>query len=607
MLTPKFLSDIEFNDVVELYNKLNIDITADIITRVSQMQDIIPSTIHELNILKQTNGTEIFNQALEETSMLTAQTKKLLKQLFEDMSKEDIEGYKELYEYRDKPFKLSDTQYKILNQGLKETNKTLKNFTNTIAFQSKQAYMEAVDSAYMKVASGAFDYATAIHAACQELAEKGITLKDKLGRKLQLEVAVRRNVMTGIQQTANNINRDIEEYLGCDGYEVTAHLGARPTHAEAQGKQYAISHRTKISKDYPLWSEVESLWSEYNCRHTYFGIILGISEPKYTDKELKNFKEATVTLNGKKVPYYEATQKQRQLENAIRKQKRTVQTLEKANLDNKIEKSQLAQLRRKYKDFCKETGLEKDYQRLQVAKDVVTNDNKGSIIKEQTKKKIKIAKTFSTQTKYNDISEEEYFKLQEIHRKNITENIRNSIYVTNWDNMQILNKYGYINSNYSRHINYIKRTGDIEVFTTKQIKELNKTISNLETAIKNNKIDKNIQATRYLDIEWFKDKLDKQTYHEIKEMKKFEKLKELKGKVVLDNQFISGSLQEEFNVYSNRKVKMIIQADKGTNAFITENKMEREIIFNNSKLLIKEISINDSNIIEIIVKILKGG
>lgn len=194
----------------------------------------------------------------------------------------------------------------------------------------------------------------------------------------------------------------------------------------------------------------------------------------------------------------------------------------------------------------------------------------------------------------------------ENHRKNITEDIRNSIYVTNWDNMQTLNKYGYINSNYSKHINYIKRTGDTEAFSQKEIKEFNKTISNLEIAIKNNKIDKDIQATRYLDVEWLEDKLDTKTYNEIRYMKKFDKLKELKEKQVLDNQFISGSLQEEFNVYSDRKLRMIIQAEKGTNAFITENKMEREIIFDSSKLLIKKISIDDNNIIEIIVKIMKG-
>lgn len=380
MLTPEYLSFIEFNDVVKIYEQLNIDITSDIIKRVSQMQDITETTKKQLKILKQTNGTEIFNNALERTTMLTSATKEALKNIFQDMAKEDIQGYKELYEYRNKPFKLSELQYKILNQGLKDTNKLLKNFTNTIAFQSQQAYVDTVDSAYMKVSSGAFDYATAINTACQELTDKGITLKDKLGRNVQLEVAVRRNVLTGIQQTANNINRDIEEYLGCDGYEVTAHMGARPTHAEAQGKQYALNKQDANKYNIGLWKDVEDLWSEYNCRHTYFGIILGISEPVYGELELNEMKEATVTFKGKEIPYYEATQKQRQYENAIRKQKRKVQILERANKDTVIEKSQLSQLQKKYKDFCKETGLEKDFARVRVAK-VVTNKEKDDKIK----------------------------------------------------------------------------------------------------------------------------------------------------------------------------------------------------------------------------------
>jgi len=401
MLSPEYLNLIEFNDVVELYNKLNIEITADIIKRVAKMQDITETSKKQLRILKQTNGTEIFNNALKETSMLTAQTKKALKLLFDDMTQEDIKGYKELYKYRDKPFKLNDTQYKILNQGLKATNRMLKNFTNTIAFESQQAYIETVDSAYFKVASGAVDYTTAINTACQELANKGITLKDKLGRSVQLEVAVRRNVMTGIQQTANNINRDIEDYLGCNGYEVTAHLGARPSHAEEQGKQFAITKENANKYNIGLWSDVVDLWSEYNCRHTYFGVILGISEPKYTDKELKSFKNAKVNFNGKKNPYYEATQKQRQLENSIRKQKRTVQILEKSNLDNKLEKHKLAQLQKKYNDFCKETGLEKDYQRLQVAKNNSTKPIKSSIIELPNYKQAVIPKEKFTQYALN--------------------------------------------------------------------------------------------------------------------------------------------------------------------------------------------------------------
>lgn len=380
MLTPEYLNLIEFNDVVEIYDQLNIDIMADIIKRVSAMDDISSTTKQQLEILLQTNGTEIFNETLEKTAMLTAETKRALKELFTDMAKEDIQGYRELYEYRERPFKLNETQYKILNQGLKQTNRTLRNFTNTIAFQSKQIYVNAVDEAYMKVVSGAFDYQSAISTACQELANKGITLKDKLGRNVQLEVAVRRNVMSGIQHTANNINRDIEEYLGCDGYEVTAHIGARPTHAIAQGKQYAVTKEDAKKYGVDWWYDtvdgetIEELWNDYNCRHNYFGIILGVSEPKYTEKELEYFKNAKVKLNGKEIPYYEGTQKQRQLENMIRKTKRSIQILEKAGQDATIQKTSLNQLQKQLKSFCAETGLQKDYSRLKVT--AVKNQSK---------------------------------------------------------------------------------------------------------------------------------------------------------------------------------------------------------------------------------------
>ncbi len=401
MLTPEYLNLIEFNDVVELYNKLNIEITADIIDRISKMQNITSTTKKQLKILLQTNGSEIFNEALRKTSLLTADTKKALMKLYENMAKEDMQGYKELYQYRNKPFKLSETQYKILNEGLKQTNRTLKNLTNTIAFQSKQMYVNAVDEAYGKVVSGAFDYNSAINSAVHELANKGVTLKDKAGRNIQLEVAVRRNVLGGIQQTANEINRNIEEYLGCDGYEVSAHIGARPTHAEAQGKQYAINHKTKISKNYPLWKDVEDLWKENNCRHSYYGIILGVSEPMYSNKELKQFKNATVSMNGKKVPYYEATQKQRQIENNIRNQKRKIQILDRSNIDTTVDKVKLSQLQKELTSFCNETGLKKDYNRVRIGNYSSTKLSKSSIIKLPNYKEAVIPKEKFTQYALN--------------------------------------------------------------------------------------------------------------------------------------------------------------------------------------------------------------
>lgn len=368
MLEADYLDLIEFNDVVDIYTQLNIDITEDIIRRVQSMGDISQSTKNQIKILVQTNGQEVFNETLIKCSSLSNETKQALMEVYRDMAKEDIQTYKELYKYRDKPFKLSATQYRILNTGLKRTDRTLKNFTNTIAFNSQQIYKNAVDEAYQQVISGAFDYTTAINRTCQKLADSGVTLKDKAGRNVQLEVAVRRNVLTGIRQTADEINRDIEDELGCDGYEVSAHNGARPSHAEQQGKQFAKNKSDAKKFGVGYWGDVEDLWKEYNCHHTYTGIILGVSKPIYTDKQLNSFKNAKVKLNGELVPLYEAKQKQRACENTIRHKKRAIQILEQTGQDTTEAKIQLKNAQKKLTALCKETGLEKDYSRTKITK-----------------------------------------------------------------------------------------------------------------------------------------------------------------------------------------------------------------------------------------------
>lgn len=368
MLTPEKLSKFEFNKVVELYEQLNINISSDIIRRIEKMGNITETSKYQIKKLTQLNGKEIFNKALLETAKLDSQTVSALKSIYEEMAKIDIQGFKELYDYADKPFELSASQYQILNEGIKATNKELKNFTKSIAFGSQQLYINTVDEAFNKVVTGAFDYNTAIKQAYNKVAEQGITLKDSANRNVQLDVAIRRNVLGGIQNTANAMNRDIEEYLGCDGYEVTAHVGARDSHAIAQGKQYAISKKDANKYKVGFWGDVKHLWNEYNCRHTYFGIFLGISEPQYNNKEINNMLDKEVPLNGVKVPYYEASQLQRSIERDIRDTKRTISTLDKADKDYKKYKSKLNSLYKDYTKFSEETGIEKQPERLYVVK-----------------------------------------------------------------------------------------------------------------------------------------------------------------------------------------------------------------------------------------------
>lgn len=367
---------INFDKLVEIYDNLQITIISDIINKIENTGNITSFTKAQIKSLEEIGSKEVFYKALDNASGITKDTNKELKRIYEEYAHEDLKHYKAEFKYRGKVFKLNSHQLRILNQGLKSTRGTLKNLVKSIAFQSESLYIEAVDKAYMQVISGGIDYNQAIYNTYKELAEQGIKLKDSAGRNVQLDVAVRRNVLGGIQDTTNKINKEIFEELGCDGYEVSAHSGARPSHAVAQGKQYALTRKDSEKYGVGYWYDevdgepIAELWDDYNCRHSYFGIILGVSEPNYTNKELQDYQNENVLYKGKKIPLYEAEQQQRYYERNIRNKKRAIESIKidtdvGNNIKNKL-KEELKEYRKKYREFNKATGLKADYTRTRI-------------------------------------------------------------------------------------------------------------------------------------------------------------------------------------------------------------------------------------------------
>lgn len=367
---------INFDKLVEIYDNLQITIISDIINKIEKTGNITSFTKAQIKSLEEIGSKDIFYKALDSASGITKNTNKELKRIYEEYAHEDLKHYKQEFKYRGKAYKLTKNQLRILNQGLKSTRGTLKNLVKSIAFQSESLYIEAVDKAYMQVISGGIDYNKAIYNTYKELAETGIKLEDKAGRKVQLDVAVRRNVLGGIQDTTNKINKSIFKELGCNGYEVSAHSGARPTHAVAQGKQYALTREDSEKYGVGYWYDevdgelIAELWDDYNCRHSYFGIILGISEPNYTDKELQDYQSENVRYKGKIMPLYEAEQQQRYYERNIRNKKRAIESIQgESEVSDSIKKElqkELNEYRRKYREFNKETGLKADYTRTRI-------------------------------------------------------------------------------------------------------------------------------------------------------------------------------------------------------------------------------------------------
>jgi len=124
------------------------------------------------------------------------------------------------------------------------------------------------------------------------------------------------------------MNEDNAKELGTDYFEVTWHSGARPSHQEWQGKVYSKKELETICG----LGTVTGLCGA-NCYHDYYPFIPGISERSYTDEELAQMnaeENKPVKYGDKEYTKYEALQRQRKLETAMRAQRQKIHLLEEA-------------------------------------------------------------------------------------------------------------------------------------------------------------------------------------------------------------------------------------------------------------------------------------
>ena len=363
--------------LTDKYTELDIKTIQDIIDRISEIGDLSLLSQIELNQIKEKDRKEVFEKTLEEVGFLIAHMNDSTKKIFNDYAHYLVRSNKKLFNYRGLKSKLNTIQLDMLNNGLKETQNLLRNFTNTVAFASENTYVEAVDKAFLEVLSGNKTYDKAIYDTYKELAKKGVELTDSAGRKVNIRAAIERNLRAGLQNTANRISDNLFNELECNGYEVEAHTGARPTHAVAQGRQYALTKEDAEKYGVGYWYDtvdgepIAELWSDYNCKHDYWPIILGVSEPNYTEKELKEMENASVDYNGEKMSLYDAKQKQHYYENKIRNTKKAIESCSNSKNSEVLkakasfEKS-LTNYQNKYRDFNKATGLSPDYTRTRI-------------------------------------------------------------------------------------------------------------------------------------------------------------------------------------------------------------------------------------------------
>ena len=134
---------------------------------------------------------------------------------------------------------------------------------------------------HLKVSSGAFDYKSAVKSAVNSLADTMKYVTYPTGHRDTLEVAARRAVLTGVNQTAAKLQVARADEMGVEFFETTAHGGARPSHAEWQGRQFHRGGAVDfMGKHYPDFEAATGYGTGaglcgWNCRHTFFAIFPG--------------------------------------------------------------------------------------------------------------------------------------------------------------------------------------------------------------------------------------------------------------------------------------------------------------------------------------------
>lgn len=383
MLTPDYLHGAPA-ELEELFLRLEEDIIADICRRIAKAGYLTDSAEHQVLRLRELGaGTEYIKQKISEYSAISDEA---VDRLFFDAAQTSDEFYRKAYDKANigyTPYEYNDFFQQAVTASVNQTKGELRNFTQSMGFSYRgsngqvrfhgaaEAYRDCLDYAYMQVMTGAVDHNTAIRNATRRLTEGGLQFVDYAsGVRCHADVAARRAVLTGLSQMTGKVSEHNAAELGTDIVEVDAHAGARPDHAEWQGKWYSLSGK---SKKYPSLKAVTGYGTVTglkgaNCRHDFYPVIEGISEPSYTEEELKNIDPPPFEYNGKTYTYYEATQKQRAMERSMRKTKREILAADATDdKDSFAEKSVLLRRQKEeYGRFSKAAGLSERNERAQV-------------------------------------------------------------------------------------------------------------------------------------------------------------------------------------------------------------------------------------------------
>ena len=401
--------------IISIYNQIELDIIEKIAKHFNINEEFINSDYWYIEKLKELGGLN--SEVIKLLEKYTGRTKQELLKAMKDIGINAIPTDQLNLAIQKgaslNPQSIIDSVniQNIIQFSYNEVENTFLQLNKSIEEQVRETYNNIITQTYIKTSSGIYSYQEAILESLDDLGDKGITIlkyqTERGVRNYDVVGTVRRDLLVATRGLAAKVNEEVIKESGNHIVRVSHHFGARTgdggenytNHAWWQEKQFFCwnydGQATEKEKKLPDFMEhcnygdVQGIVG-INCKH-FFTVWYGPLEKDKLDFTYEENKEQ-----------YEKTQKQRYLENGVRKWKRKQVIANKAQDEEGYKKAsqKTKEWQDRIKEFTYDNNLKRDYTRehikdfknkqpskenqfIDITEDILNKGNKEYKLKEQ--------------------------------------------------------------------------------------------------------------------------------------------------------------------------------------------------------------------------------
>lgn len=365
--------------ILNIYSKIELELIEKIAKHFNLNDEFINSDYWYLEKLKELGGLN--NETLKLLEKYTGKTKQELLKAMKDIGVNSI-PVDQLNIAIQKNALLDSNKIinsvniqNLIEHSYNDVEKLFLSLNKTIQEQVRQAYTDIITETYIKTNSGVCSYQEAILESLDKLGDKGISIlvyQDKNGniRNYDIVGTVRRDLLAATRGLAGKVNEEVIKESGNHIVRVTNHFGARI----GDGEQDYTNHAWWQEMQFFCWNydgkatEEEKKLPDF-MEHCNYGDVQGIvginCKHLFMTWYGSTKKEELEFTYDENKEQYEKTQKQRYLENGVRKWKRK-QVIAKNSLDEEYYKKASSKAREwqdRLNTFTNENDLKRDYTR----------------------------------------------------------------------------------------------------------------------------------------------------------------------------------------------------------------------------------------------------